>query len=135
MEPARVALSICATVIGWASGMLYYISIGYFSDALGWKGDLPAIAYYTAWYIVLGWFIVFLPILRTMSPESEFFALSRLPWLGALLGLAAFMVLAGWWAPLWLHWFYLLYPAVVGGATGVSFACFQRMLLRRQSAS
>src|SRR5262245_35057703 len=99
MQAARIALSLGATLVGWATGLAYYISLGYLTDALGWRSDLPAIAVYAGWYCLLGWFIVFLPILRTMSPDSKLFSFRRAPFLGALLGLAAFIVLVAWQIP------------------------------------
>src|SRR5688572_7965715 len=114
MNGVRVALSLFAAFIGWLTGLAYYVACGYLGSALGWRSDLDFIAFYTALFILIGWFVAFLPVLRVIEPESKLYSLTRFPVVGGILGLAAFMVLVGWWTPIWMHWFYAVYPVVVG---------------------
>jgi hypothetical protein len=130
MRPARLGLSLVSMIAGWCAGLVFYALFALTSNALGWRGDLLSIAGWTAIFTLAGWLVFFVPLIWFTQPTSQIYRAQVFPWLGGVLGIAAFAVLVAWWAPLWKHWLYAVYPAVVGGASACTFSWLQQKLVR-----
>ena len=121
----RTGLSFVAIAVGWGVGLLYYIACGLASRPINWLGDFFPVAAWTGLFTVAGWLLCFVPLIFAAGPRSRLYRFSVFPIVGALLGTLAFAVLVAWWAPLWEHWFYAIYPAVIGSSAALAFVWLQ----------
>jgi hypothetical protein len=108
----RLALSLLATVIGWAAAYAYFVSSQYLAD--GRVTDVAAILFWPAVFVALGWILFVAPVVLLVPPTSLVFRPS-VAWLfGGVAGVAAFMALLSWWTPFWKSAWYLAFPFIVG---------------------
>lgn len=115
--------------------MLYYALVGWATDGLGWKSDMDSIALWTGVFAVFGWLLTFVPIVLIVRGSSSLYSVAVFPWVGAFMGLLSFAILLSWWMPLWRHWFYALYPGIVGFSAALVFTWCQTKFGQDKKAS
>ena len=118
---AKVTLSFISIFFGWAAGLLYFIVALSLVIRQGIT-DLAVILGWTAFFVVIAWFIFILPLIFVVPETSKLFSLRVCPLFGAFYGLIVFLLLVGWWTGLWAESLYLGYALIIGLVTGASYS-------------
>jgi len=119
--------SLFSTGCGWIIGNLFFISYAWL--VWGSLTDVEVIMFWTIPCAVLGWLFFFVPLIVIIDRENGLFRLPIFTIVGAFAGTIAFLVLVGWWAPLWEESYaYLIHPAVTGGTTATIYSAMTRTL-------
>ena len=107
-------------------GFIYFVVYMTFFTSWGRPTDVEAILFWTAIFILIAWILFVLPFVFLVPDTSRFFSLPAATFIGAIAGLAAFLLLVGWWTGFWTEGLYLGYALVVGAATGFTYASLLR---------
>lgn len=130
-DDIKFFLSLGAVLAGWGAGFLYYIL--YSLLVFGNAPEPGAFFVFPGIFILLGWTLIFLPILRVVPSGHRLFEPRVFSCVGAVLGAVAYLALVDWWADLRGPDFPppLLYAVVAGGTAAAVYAFAHRTLLRR----
>jgi hypothetical protein len=128
MSDARILTSLGATLAGWGAGFFSYALYGMLSRRAA--TDLGAMLFWPGLFILMGWLVIFLPILRLVPSGHRLFSPLVFPLVGAALGLSAFFSLVAWWTGFGRFPIFPLYAAVAGGVAAAVYAFANRALLR-----
>jgi hypothetical protein len=117
----RTGVSLVATVCGWVAGGLWFSTYAW----LIW-GDLADVGIVVAWttpFVLASWVVFFWPLVLLIDETNRLFRFPEFSFVGGAVGIIAFMLLIGWWAPLWRESYaYLAYPAISGAVAGTVYS-------------
>jgi len=123
---ARVGFSLVATVVGLITASVVFAAYAW--TTWGSLADVDVVLLWAALFGALGWLVFFVPLILVLPHDGRFVRWPTFTIVGIVLGLAAFWLLVGWWAPLWHgSMAYLVHPAVTGGVAG---AVYARLVVR-----
>lgn len=120
MKARKLVLSLLSMVGGWLAGFLY--NIVFLIIRQGYPTDGASILYWTGVFIFIAWVIFVIPLVLLLPEKSRMFSIRSAPLAWACYGLIAFLILLGWWTPLWKESHFLLYACVVGTTAGFLYA-------------
>src|SRR5438552_18060083 len=125
MRKELIWRSLFSTGCGWITGNLFFV--GYAWLAWGRLTDVEVVIFWTIPFAVLGWLFFFIPLIVIIDCQNGLFRLPIFTFVGAFVGTLTFLVLVGWWAPLWRESYaYLIHPAVTGAATATAYSATTR---------
>jgi hypothetical protein len=90
---ARLGRSVVAMFLGWVVASLTFM-VCLYSYQRSFT-DLVPVLFWMALFVVVGWLIVFLPLIAFIPDKSQLLSSRRLPLLGALLGPVIYFLLIG----------------------------------------
>jgi hypothetical protein len=125
MRRKLIWTSLIATACGWIAGNLFFIA--YAGLVWGSFTDVEVVVFWTTPFALLSWLFFFIPLIFMTDYRSVLLRLPVFTFVGALVGITSFLVLVGWWAPLWQESYaYLIHPAVTGAAAATAYSCMVR---------
>ena len=123
----RLIFSFLAVLSGWAAGFLYFVLYMTFFTSWGRPTDVEAVLFWSAIFIFIAWILFVLPLVFLIPDPSKVFSLPAATFIGAVAGLAGFLLLVGWWTGFWTEGLYLGYALVVGATTSLAYSSFLRL--------
>ena len=122
---SRALVSFLAVIIGWTAGTGLFLLTAWL--VWGSFADVDVVVLWTIPFAAIGWLVFFLPIAFFFEPRGAVFTFPAFAFVGACLGVVAFALLVGWWAPLWQEsYVYLAHPAVLGFVAGTVYSGVMR---------
>jgi len=117
----KVCTSLYSALCGWAAGAVSFS--GY--ALIVWRrlDDIDSVIGWTLPFVLAGWLFFFLPIVLVIDGRRRLFRFPEFMLVGAIVGLAAFMLLVGWWTSLWRQsYVYLVDAGVTGAVAGMVYS-------------
>ena len=130
---SRALVSFLAVTVGWIAGTGLFLLTAWI--VWGSFVDVDAVIIWTIPFTWIGWAIFFLPIALVFEPRGVVFTFPAFGLVGGFLGVVAFFLLVGWWAPLWQQsYVYVAHPAVMGFVAATVYSLIVGRASQSQSA-
>ncbi len=111
--------------LGWVAGYGYFVAYMTCCTSSHRPTDQQAMLFWTAVFAFVSWLLIALPVALFVRRASPVFTVHFGPFIGAVIGVLAFLVLLGW-TGFWRETLYVAYAAVVGAVAGFVYAVLVR---------